>query len=306
MMGPPGAIFPVLTALETWRAVYQRWWNHPCRHGDAAERPWTDAERDRLARLAGVDPGDLLSAADRLDRVAADVGDLGRKVCMIASEAGVGLDAAARSGALGAAIESEVAELTGLATRLRSDSGRHESWLVDLVRQVFRTGDGVQAGGGHRSVWLALREADEADESVSRPVGPGAFEGPERGEVARWRALDGLVDGHSAVLTVLRNALAAAGGRGGAVGGSCEAWGDGPDSLSAAAVWVSEGTPPTREIVVDQAYRDQVGQVWQPLPAAPALVPGVGPLMPGTEGTRTETDTGVRIAQLPDRPISRR
>jgi hypothetical protein len=296
---PLHAIAPVLAALEMWRPVYQRWWAHPCRRGVAAEHPWSIAEQDRCARLAGVEPGELASAADRLDREAADVDDLGRKVGMLA-EAGIGPGASGRAAVLGAAIESEVAELTGLATQLRADSVRLESWLAEFVQQVLRAGDGAPAGGDHRSVWLAHRVADEADGSAMCRAGRGAPEADETVEVVRWRVLDELVDRHSAVLGALRTALAGDGHI-----GAIDSWsgdpGGGPEH-AVSGTWVSGGIPLTREIVVDQAYRDQVRQVWQPLDSAPAIATGTGPLLPGTEGSRTETDTGVRIAQLPDRP----
>jgi hypothetical protein len=300
MRGPLEAITPVIAALETWRPVYQRWWDHPRRCGAAAEQPWSGAEQNRFDRLAGIDPGELNTAADRLDRAAADVGGLGREVGGIAAEVGIGPGASWQAAALGAAIESEVAELTGLARQLRADSMRLESWLGEVVRQVLRAADGAQVGGGHRSVWLAHREADEADGSASSyPAGTGAPSVAEPGEAARWAALDRLVDGQSAVVTALRTALAAAD----RCGGAADGWRGGPDHVCCSDVWVGEGTEPVREIVVDQAYRDGVRQTWQPLPPLPVPVPGVGPLLAGTEGTRTETDTGVRIAQLPDRPL---
>jgi hypothetical protein len=175
-----------------------------------------------------------------------------------------------------------------------------------VVRQVLWAGDGAQAGGGHRSVWLAHREADDADGWASCRAGRGAPEVAETGAVARWRALDELVESHSAVLAALRTALAAADGRGGAIDGWCGDRGGGPDRSCASGVWVDEGAPSTRDIVVDRAYRDQAWQTWVPVPSTPAVVPGAGPLLAGTEGSRPETDIGVRIAQLPDGPASNR
>jgi hypothetical protein len=306
MMGPLDAIAPVLAALEMWGPVYQRWWDHPCRRGVAAEQPWSAAEQDRLGLLAGVDPGELATAADRLDRVAADVGDLGWEVGGAAAEVGIGPVASRLAAALGAALESEVAELTGLARQLRADSLRLELWLGEVVRQVLRAGDGAQTGGGHRSIWLAHREADEADGSMPCDARRGAPDVAESGEVARWRALDELVGSHSAVLAALRTALAAADGRGGAIDGWCGDPGGGSARSCASGIWVGEGAPSMRDVVVDRAYRDRVWQTWVPLPSTPAVVPGTGPLLAGTEGSRPETDTGVRIAQLPDGPVSGR
>ncbi|MCU1655185.1 MAG: hypothetical protein JWQ60_6334, partial [Pseudonocardia sp.] len=247
MTAPQHAIAPVLAALDMWRPVYQRWWDHPYRRGVAAEHPWSSAEQDRCARLVGVEPGELATAADRLDREAADVDDLGRTVGMLA-EAGIGADASGRAGVLGAAIESEVAELTGLATQLRADSVRLESWLAELVQQVLRAGDGAPAGGDHRSVWLAHREADEADGSAMCRAGRGAPEAEQTVEVVRWRVLDELVDRHSAVLRVLRTALAEGDGHIGAIGSWSGDPGGGPEH-AVSDTWVSGGTPPTREIV---------------------------------------------------------
>lgn len=299
MTAPLHAIAPVLAALEMWRPVYRRWWAHPCRRGVAAEHPWSTAEQDRCARLVGVEPGELAIAADRLDREAADVDDLEREVGVLAG-AGIGPDASGRAAVLGAAIESEVAELTGLATQLRADSVRLESWLAELAQQVLRAGDGAPAGGDHRSVWLAHREADEADGSAMCDAGLGAPPTEETVEVVRWGALDELVERHSAVLRALRAALAGDAGI-----GAIDSWsgdpGGGPEH-AVSGTWVSGGTPLVREVVIDRAYRDQVRQVWQPLDSAPLPDAGTGPLLAGTEGSRTETDTGVRIAQLPDRP----
>ncbi|MDT7694824.1 MAG: hypothetical protein QOI75_4191, partial [Pseudonocardiales bacterium] len=131
-------------------------------------------------------------------------------------------------------------------------------------------------------------------------AGRGAPPAEETVEVVRWGALDELVERHSAVLRTLRAALAGDGHI-----GAIDSWssdpGGGPEH-AVSGTWVSDGTPLTREIVVDRAYRDQVRQVWQPLDSVPLPDAGIGPLLAGTEGSRTETDTGVRIAQLPDRP----
>jgi hypothetical protein len=342
-------IVPVLGAMERWRPVYLRWWDHPCRRfgGDAAgsgsgpgpgpaERPWSAEERERFDRLAGTDPGALAAAADRFDVVAAEVGEIGRSAGAVGAEATVGPGAAASCTALAAAIGSEAAEVTALAGELRAASVRLDAWLTELVRQVLRVGDGVRDGGAYRSsLYLAQRDADEADAVaalVRRYPGREALELAEPAALARWARLDELAGGHGAVLAVLRAGLAAADGWDCGLGSPTGAglWvgtdaesgpgvgpgpgpgpapapglgsgaGSSPDRPDAAAGWLSEGSAPVHDVVVDREYRDRVSRDWQPLvPEA-----GTGPELAGVEGHRVGTDIGVRVAELPDAPPTR-
>ena len=174
-------------------------------------------------------------------------------------------------------------------------------------------------------------------------VGGDSGSGGE-GRRADWAQLDELVRGHGPALRALRTALVAAdrdvplpgggwcsdppvGAGSGSAGvwvgdqplgggaGSAGVWtGDQPvgRGSSPAEVWASEGPAPARELVVDRPYVDRVWQVWEPLaPASPPpsvteVRPGVGPLLAGTEGSRTGTDTGVQIPRLSDGPPPRR
>jgi len=302
------AIAPVLAALRDWRGVYERWLEHPGRRGGDASgpvaAPWSAADEARLERLAGTDPGELAASAARLDAVATDLGVIGWTVGTAGVRGGIGTAAEGRCVELATAITSRVAELTGLAEDLRSAAASVEALLAELAYQEPRVGEGVD-GGAHRFPALAHRDVEEADRA------PGARDDP--GDLARWAGLDELVARHAAVVIALRAAAAAAeralGDPGGGWAGSC-----GP------GIWVSEGPQPVDELVVDQDYEQRVGQVWQPLPAPGAAevpevaelprgagirevadVPrGAGPLLPGTEGGRSGTDLGVRIAQLPD------
>lgn len=318
-------IAPVLAALERWRPVYLRWWDHPCRRpgGDAAgpgpaARPWSAEEQERFDRLAGTDPGALAAAADRFDAVAAELGEIGRSAGAVGAEAAVGPGAAVSCTALAAAIGSEATEVTALAGELRAASARLDAWLTELVGQVLRVGDGVRDGGAYRSsLWLAQRDADEADAVASLVPGcPGraALELAEPAALARWVRLDELAGGHGAVLAVLRAGLAAADGWDDGPGSPTGAgrWagtdaelgvdaGPGPDRPGGTAGWLSEGPAPVPDVVVDREYRDRVNRDWQPLvPEA-----GTGPELAGVEGHRAGTDIGVRVAELPDAPPTR-
>lgn len=391
-------IAPVLAALERWRPVYLRWWDHPCRRleGDsgvaagvpglpwaaaerhwsavqrpwaaeearpwaaeaappcpAVQRPWAAEEQERLDRLARADPDSLAASADRFDAVAAELADIGRSAGGVGAEAAVGVGAAASCTAFAAAIESEATEVAALAGELRAASARLDAWLAELVRQVPRVGDGMRDGGGYRaSVWLAQRDADEADAVAAlapRYPGRDPLELAEPAALARWARLDDLVREHGAVLAVLRAGLAAsdgwednpgsAHGAGSVHGGGPGPWvgseaDPGPGRPGGVGGWVSEGPAPVPDVVVDREYRDRVLRDWQPLrpepavvpaPAAPVegsrevaaavadrpaqvptqLQPGIGPVLAGVEGHRVGTDTGVRVAEVPDAPAAR-
>ncbi|HEX4247725.1 MAG TPA: hypothetical protein VH008_07645, partial [Pseudonocardia sp.] len=288
-------------------------------------------EQGRLDRLAGTDPESLAAAADRFDAVGAELADIGHSAGAVGSEAAVGSAAAARCTALAAMIESEATEVTTLAGELRAASTRWEGWLTELVHQVLRVGDGVRDGGAYRSsLWLAQRDADEADAVaalVTRYPGRDALALAEPAALARWARLDELVGAQGAVLAVLRAGLAAAdhlaatdgwaAGPGSSPGPRSWAPADadsgrdpGPDRPGGAAGWLSEGPAPVPDVVVDREYRDRVLRDWEPLrPERPGeareIRPGIGPVLAGVEGHRPGTDTGVRIPELPDAPTSR-
>ncbi|HEX4356723.1 MAG TPA: hypothetical protein VH141_04335 [Pseudonocardia sp.] len=335
-------IAPVLAALERWRPVYLRWWDHPCRRlgGDAAgsgsgpgsasaERPWSAGEQERFDRLASTDPGALSAAADRFDAVAAELGEIGRAAGAVGAEAAVGPGAAASCTALAAAIGSEATEVTALAGELRAASTRLDVWLTELVRQVLRVGDGVWDGGAYRSsLWPAQRDAEEADAVASlvpRYPGREALELAEPAALARWARLDELAGGHGAVLAVLRAGLAAADGWDGGLGSPTGAglWG-GTDAESGPGVGPSPvpglgsgaGSGPDRPggaagwlsegpVPVPDVVvdREYRDRVLRDWrPLVPEVQSGTGPELAGVEGHRPGTDIGVRVAELPDAP----
>lgn len=62
--------------------------------------------------------------------------------------------------------------------------------------------------------------------------------------------------------------------------------------------WADDVAVP--EITVTPEYSAWVGTIWHA--ATPATRPLAGPVLAGTDGSRPGTDTGVRVAQLPDLP----
>jgi hypothetical protein len=304
------ALAPVLATVRDWRAVYERWWAHPGRRGGGEVPPWSAADEARLDRLTGTDPGELTASASRLDAVAADLGEIGRGVGLVGGGGGIGSAADGRCLELATAMRASVAEATGLAGELRSAAAALESLLAELTTQARWLGEGID--GGYRSLALAYRELDEADraqDGADRAPGGSdrALAETERsasapGDVAgqeRWAGgLDEFFDRHAGVLTALRTAMDAAERAGDSPG--CA---DPPGRACHAGIWLSEDARPAGEIAVNQDYAERVWQVWQALPARPVgseISPGDGPMLPGTEGSRTGTDTGIRIAQLPD------
>ncbi|HTF50290.1 MAG TPA: hypothetical protein VK735_22865 [Pseudonocardia sp.] len=312
----------VLATLRAWRAVYERW--HPGRCGGGVP-PWSAADEARLDRLTATDPDELAASASRLDAVVADLGEIGRAVGLVGAGGGLGPVAAGRCVELATAVRASVAEASGLAGELRSAAAALESLLTELTAQARRLGEGVD--GGYRSLALAYRALEEADrahgayrvlEEADRAQDRAdwAQDGAERAPAAaersasvagelpgrgQWAGLDELFDRHAGVFTALRAAMDAAEWTVDSPG--CA---DPPGRSCHPGRWLSEGArPAAAELVVNQDYAERVWQVWQPLPAPPArseVSPGDGPMLPGTEGSRTGTDTGVRIAQLAEPP----
>jgi hypothetical protein len=306
------ALGPVLATVRDWRAVYERWWAHPGRRGGGVVPPWSAADEARLDRLTGTDPDELTASASRLDAVAGDLGEIGHRVGLVGGGGGIGSAAGGRCLELATAVRASVAEATGLAGELRSAAAALESLLAELTTQARWVGEGIDSG--YRSLALAYLMLDGADRvqdgadraSAEADRAPAAAErsASALGEVAgqeRWAGLDELCDRHAGVLTALRTAMDAAERAGGSPGRT-----DPPGRSGHPGMWLSgEGAQPAAEIAVNQDYAERVWQVWQALPARPVgseISPGDGPMLPGTEGSRIGTDTGVRIAQLPDPP----
>jgi len=337
------AVAPVLAALREWHPAYQRWWAQRCSAADT-EVPWSVADQARLERLAHADPDDLVASAGRLDGVAARMADVGRAVHAIGARGGLGAAAAEQCAGWAAVAEARAGEVSSLAGELRTAATWLESALDDVVGQLRRVGECLADAGWGRVRSLGHRDGDRpgGSDGSHADVAGGNVVGEDGGSGGDWRRADGrhadrveldeLVRGHGPALRALRTALAAAdwdvplpGGGwcsdppAGAGSGSAGVWaGDqpvGPGS-SPTEVWASEGTPPARELVVDRPYVDRVWQVWEPLAPAdplpgvaevrPEVRPGVGPLLAGTEGSRTGTDTGVQIPRLSDAPLPRR
>ena len=133
-----------------------------------------------------------------------------------------------------------------------------------------------------RSVAAQLETVlSELAHRISRPAHSVAAPEPQPGEL-RWS--------HNTVLRELRACLDAAEQTCGASADS--AWGRA--AVEADQPWA--GVPPDPVFVAGSARTPDTGAQWHPLPELPAEAP----VLPGTEGTRPESDTGVRIAQLPD------
>jgi hypothetical protein len=313
-----------LAVLHEWSPVYQRWWVHPGRSGDDAVPPWSDTEQARLDRLAvDLDPDQLSEAAERLAAEAVMVEQLAAAVFTAGADAGVGVAAevgsalADRCAEVAAAVRARAADLSSLAHDLRRAAERVEVWLAELVSLLRRSDGG--GGGAYRSPGSAHRDIDDADR-----LAPGG--GSD--EARRWPALDGLVERHGGMIAVLRGAMASVESPDspgapfppGAPDGWCGDRGHGAGWPCGAGAWESGWPPPVADVatgpdpvVADRAEQDRVLTIWQPLPLVPrvpglvdpgGLEPGVGPLLPGTDGDRVGTDTGVRIAQLPDAPAA--
>lgn len=312
-----------LAVLREWSPVYQRWWVHPGRAGDGEVPPWSDADQARHDRLAAeLDPDQLGAAAHRLAAEAAVTLQLAEAVVAAGMDTGIGVTAevgaafADRCAEMTAGLRAWAAELSSLARDLRYAADQVAAWWAELAC-LLRRSDGGGGRGAYRSPGSAHHDIDAADRSDPNS-------GPDR--AGNWPALDGLVERHGGMISVLRAAMTSvespdSGYPPGAADGWCGDRGRGAGWPCAPGVWEGGWPPPVpaavsgpagpEPLVVDRAEQDRVLAVWQPLPLVPRppglVVPGVaepgaGPLLPDTEAGRVGTDTGVRIAQLPDAP----
>ena len=315
------AVAGYLAVLREWSPVYQRWWVHPGRVGDGAAPPWSDTDQARHDRLvAELDPDELVAAAHRLAAEAAVAVQLTEAVVAAGMDTGVGVAAEVgaaltdRCAEVAAELRARAADLSSLALDLRFAADRMAAWWAELA-SLLRRSDGGGGRGAYGSPGSAHRDIDAADRSDPDP---------EPDQARRWPALDGLVERHGGMISVLRAAMTSAEFPDyryppGAADGWCGDRGRGAGWPCASGVWEAGRPPPVPDavsgpagpepLVVDRAEQDRVSAVWQPLPlvprplglAGPGVVEaGAGPLLPGTEAGRVGTDTGVRIAQLPD------
>jgi hypothetical protein len=275
--------------LADWVPIYQRWRQHPFRPPDAV-LPWSAADQARLDRLADVDSGTMAASADRLARVATGLEEIGRAVAEVGERGGVGAAAARRCGELAAVIRDRAGEAGALAHDLRAAAARVEHLVAEVLAELGRLADTL--GDARSARYLGLRDGEAGTARLA--------------DDRDWSALTELVGRHAQALAPLRAVVTEV--------DAGDAWcsaSAGPGESGDDGTWESGWPAPAAEVGRDEA--DQVWRVWQPLPdpdasvaAGRPITPGSGPLMPGTEGARPDTDLGVRIARLPDAPGSGR
>lgn len=301
MTGPLAPAVPVLDVLRLWASVYRRWWDHPCRQDGLLARPWSAADEELVARLDALDTDELMSMASELRRVAADLATAEAELATAASGGEMPSPVEYRCRAVATAVGGYRADAALLADSLYRAADGIEMLLEALVRRVLRVAAGLVEANPYPSVGLAHQEIDAADRARRGTDDPH-----------RWRSLDQLVERQGAVLTVLRAGLAEVVDQFGTV--HRDVWCDGDNGCP--VDWWAEVD---RRTEVDQpAKADQWAEVdwaeadqrsesrgeeqWRALPVNPVPRAGNGPVLAGTEGSRPGTETGVRIAQLPDRP----
>ncbi|HEY4008494.1 MAG TPA: hypothetical protein VGM60_25370 [Pseudonocardia sp.] len=155
------------------------------------------------------------------------------------------------------------------------------SAIEDRADELCRLGEGVRAVATQLETVLS-----ELAHRMSRSAHSVTSPEPQPDD-PRWS--------HGTMLRELRACLHAADRTCGAASAD-SAWGWAP--AEADRPWV--GVRPDPVFAPGPAPAPDSWAEWRPLPDIPADAP----MLPGTEGTRPETDTGVRIAQLPDTEAS--
>lgn len=248
------------------------------------------ADEQRWAWLGGIVPERAEAVASELRWVSAELARHQENLVGLAGGGGLPEAAAQWCGSLARAMGIRAADTALLADatgRAASDAGTLLDALVDRVSSVAAA---LAEASAYPSPGRAHLDIDVADRPASGVP-----------DLDRWRSLDTFLARHGAVLAELRGHLSEAADRlGRGAGSGLDTWCDGdtgcrpappsPAALPPALV-PGTGIPAPRVDV-------WMSEPWQPLPAAPDS----GPLLPGTEGSRPGTDTGVRVAQLPDRP----
>lgn len=292
MTGPLAPAAPVLDVLRLWAPVYLRWWDHPCGQHGFSVRPWSAADEELVARLDALDTEQLLSMAGQLRRVTSDLASAEAELATAASGGEIPRPAEHRCAAVARAVGGHGAHAALLADRLYRVADSIEVLLEVLVSRALRAAAGLVEASPYPSVGLAHQEIDAADRA---PRGTD--------DLNRWRSLDQLVERQGVVLTVLRTGLVEVADQFGI--DRRDVWCDGHtgcsvDQWAAAGQWAEVDQRAGVDQWVEADPRADWGG-WRALPVDPFPRPSSGPVLAGTEGSRPGTETGVRIAQLPDR-----
>lgn len=281
----------VLDQVRCWAPVYRRWWDHPCRPDHGGVEPWSVADEERWARLGAIDPERMAAVAGELRWVSAELATHQADLAELVAARGIPEAAARLCASLARAGDDRATDAALLAEAV-DRAARDAGVLLDaLASRVSSAAAALVDASPYPSPGLAHLDIDAADRLVR-----GVSHGP-----GRWRTLDTFVERHGAVLAELRAHLAEAADRlGSDLRDELDVWCDGdtgcaPAPPPALPSWPSEPRWPSQPAPLDDVW---MSEPWQPLSTSPDS----GPLLPGTDGSRPGTETGVRVAQLPDRP----
>jgi hypothetical protein len=296
--GRLAAVGHVLELVRCWAPVYRRWWDHPCRWAPGGVEPWSVADEERWAWLGGIVPERAAAVAGELRSVSAELATHRGSLAEVAAGGGLPEAAAQWCASLARAVGVRATDTALLADAVGRAAQDADMLLDALVDRVSSVAASLAEASAYPSPGRAHLDIDVADRLPSSVPDPD-----------RWRSLDTFVARHGAVLAELRAHLSDAAdrlGRGARSG--LGAWCDGDTGCQPTPPWWPPlGQPPSAAPLppasvpgtgIPAPHVDVwMSEPWQPLPAAPDS----GPLLPGTEGSRPGTDTGVRVAQLPDR-----
>ncbi|MBO0875288.1 MAG: hypothetical protein J2P19_18045 [Pseudonocardia sp.] len=286
MSGPRlAAVEHVLDQVRGWEPVYRRWWDHPCRRGHGGVEPWSAEDEERWAWLSAIEPERMAAVAGELRWVSAELATHQAGLAEFVALGGIPKPAAQWCASLARAADDRATDAALLAEAVDRVARDADGLLNQMVGRVLRAAAALDKASTYPSPGLAHLEIDVADQlrqGVPRPD--------------RWHSLDTFVERHGVVLAELRAYLA----------GAADRLGLGP--RAGLGVWCDgdvgclptphPASPPGPELPVPPAGV-WISEPWHPLRASPDS----GPLLPGTEGSRPGTETGVRVAQLPDRPV---
>jgi hypothetical protein len=241
----------------------RRYWDRAALPEGIAVAPWSAEDQERVEQVCASDPVELADWTGLLDGIGADTKDIVEELHTLDASHLGGVAGLSRCAELCSAIEDRADELCQLTAGLRAMATRLEAVLAELTHRMSRS-------------------ADPVPHPASSPEPP----------------LDESLWAYGTVLRQLRAGLDAA-------DQACSrtavdsTWPAAADSTWGSAAGEADqpwaGVPPGPVSVPGTAASDSWAE-WRPLSRPPAE----GPLLAGTEGTRPETDTGVRIAQLPD------
>lgn len=255
----PSVLDRLLAEVRAGSEEHRRTWGY---HSDPdTPPPWSDADEHALDAF---DLRSLGSAATELDRVRAQLRDVGAELARLTREA-VGDTAATMCARLSASSHGRADAADALAGELRGAGGRVDELLDGVARRVLRVVDADDPP----PPWAAPHDrpppwAPPHDHPPpwtpphDRPPWAAPWAGPPRDT---WAPPTDPPPRYLTLLRTLREEMA-------------EALGALPELL-------------------DRADRPTPRAGWVP-------EPGTGPLLPGTEAGRVEPGYGIRIARLPD------